>query len=117
MDTLKLHVGGCTLAAHDWEFVTRLMEGAGESLRLRGEIAMLPHWIQALTESAQRSHPASASAIREGSLVSLNMERPKRPFRKQSTGLRTIRKPVIPEWILYAAKHLPYALNSPILIS
>jgi ATP/maltotriose-dependent transcriptional regulator MalT len=46
------------LAAQDWERATRLMENAGESLRLRGEIATLTNWIQALPESVRRSHPA-----------------------------------------------------------
>ena len=46
------------LAAHAWERAARLMDEAGESLRLRGEIATLTNWIQALPESARRSHSA-----------------------------------------------------------
>jgi LuxR family maltose regulon positive regulatory protein len=46
------------LAAHDWERAAHLMENASESLRQRGEIATLTHWIQALPESVHRTHPA-----------------------------------------------------------
>jgi len=46
------------LAAHAWERAARLMDEAGESLRLRGEIATLTNWIQALPESVRRSHSA-----------------------------------------------------------
>jgi LuxR family maltose regulon positive regulatory protein len=46
------------IAAHDWESVARLIDSASESLRLRGEIATLTNWIQALPESVRRSHPA-----------------------------------------------------------
>ena len=46
------------IAAHDWESVARLTDSASESLRLRGEIATLTNWIQALPESVRRSHPA-----------------------------------------------------------
>ncbi|HXD09074.1 MAG TPA: LuxR C-terminal-related transcriptional regulator [Anaerolineales bacterium] len=46
------------LAAHAWERAARLMDEAGESLRLRGEIATLTNWIQALPESVRRSHCA-----------------------------------------------------------
>jgi ATP/maltotriose-dependent transcriptional regulator MalT len=46
------------LAAQAWERAAQLMDEAGESLRLRGEIATLTNWIQALPESVRRSHPA-----------------------------------------------------------
>ena len=46
------------VAAHDWEHAARLMENASESMRQRGEIATLTHWIQALPESSRRAHPA-----------------------------------------------------------
>jgi LuxR family maltose regulon positive regulatory protein len=46
------------LAAQDWERVARLIGDASESLRQRGEIATLTHWIQALPKSIRHVHPA-----------------------------------------------------------
>jgi LuxR family maltose regulon positive regulatory protein len=46
------------LAAQDWEGVAQLIRDASESLRQRGEIATLTHWIQALPDSTRRAHPA-----------------------------------------------------------
>ena len=45
------------LAAQDWERVARLIGGASESLRQRGEIATLTHWIQSLPEPVHHVHP------------------------------------------------------------
>jgi LuxR family maltose regulon positive regulatory protein len=45
------------LAAHDWERVARLIGDASESLRQRGEIATLTHWIQSLPDAVHHFHP------------------------------------------------------------
>ncbi len=46
------------LVARDWERVARLIGDASESLRQRGELATLTHWIQALPDPVRHSHPA-----------------------------------------------------------
>jgi LuxR family maltose regulon positive regulatory protein len=45
------------LAAQDWERVAGLIGDASESLRQRGEIATLTHWIQSLPDAVHHVHP------------------------------------------------------------
>ena len=45
------------LAARDWERVAQLIGDASESLRQRGEIATLTHWIQSLPGAVHHVHP------------------------------------------------------------
>ena len=45
------------LAAQDWERVARLIGDASESLRQRGEIATLTHWIKSLPDAVHHIHP------------------------------------------------------------
>jgi LuxR family maltose regulon positive regulatory protein len=46
------------LVAQDWERVARLIGDASESLRQRGELVILTHWIQALPHAVRHGHPA-----------------------------------------------------------
>jgi LuxR family maltose regulon positive regulatory protein len=46
------------LVAQDWERVARLIGDASESLRQRGELVTLTHWIQALPHAVRHAHPA-----------------------------------------------------------
>jgi LuxR family transcriptional regulator, maltose regulon positive regulatory protein len=46
------------LVAKDWERVARLIGDASESLRQRGELVTLTHWIHALPHAVRHAHPA-----------------------------------------------------------
>ena len=46
------------LVAQDWGRVARLIGDASESLRQRGELVTLTHWIQALPDPVRHAHPA-----------------------------------------------------------
>ncbi|HEX6035700.1 MAG TPA: tetratricopeptide repeat protein, partial [Anaerolineales bacterium] len=46
------------LVAEDWARVARLIGEASESLRQRGELVTLTHWIQALPHAVRHAHPA-----------------------------------------------------------
>ncbi len=45
------------LAAQDWEHAARLVEGVAQGLLLRGEMATLRRWVEALPDAVVRSRP------------------------------------------------------------